>query len=339
MFNHTIDYIKTCIGFTPSWMDIKKDMSGFLPKWCKDVPYQIKGIAIKEACNAFWKAMGNPSFRRYKDPEQSCYIPKSAIKQNGIYPRLSGKGLRFCEALPEYPMDSRLIWRFNHWWLAVPHKQTISQLSENQGIVVSIDPGVRSFISFYSHKLAGNVGKGDFSRIQRLCYHLDKLISKRDLCKNKQRKRSLTKAMRRMRAKIKHLVNELHHKTAKFLTDNFDTILLPSFETRQMSNRATRSIGRRTVRSMLTFAHYKFKQFLKWKAHCTGKQVVDCSEAYTSKTHPQTGIIRNIGSAKWIKLTDGSMADRDLIGARNIMLRALVDSPMGLRFHAVNGSN
>jgi putative transposase len=236
-------------------------------------------------------------------------------------------------------MDSRLIWRFNYWWLAVPYVQTIPQLPENQGTVVSIDPGVRSFISFYSHKFAGNIGKGDFSRIQRLCFHLDKLISKRDKCKNKQSKRAFTKAVKRLRAKIVHLINELHHKAAKFLTDNFDIILLPTFETKQMSNRTTRGIGKRSVRSMLTFAHYRFKQFLKWKAHCTGKQVVDCNEAYTSKTHPQTGAIQNIGSAKWIKLVDGSMADRDIVGARNIMLRALVDSPMGLKFHAVNGSN
>ena len=78
---------------------------------------------------------------------------------------------------------------------------------------------------------------------------------------------------------------------------------------------------------MLTFSHYKFNQFLRWKAFQTGELVVDCNEAYTSKTHPQTGEIKNIGSAKWIKLLDGSRADRDVIGARNILLRALVDSP------------
>ena len=79
---------------------------------------------------------------------------------------------------------------------------------------------------------------------------------------------------------------------------------------------------------MLTFAHYRFKQFLKWKCECTGKQLVEVNEAYTSKTHPQTGEVRNIGSSKTIRLLDGSLADRDIVGARNILLRALVDSPM-----------
>lgn len=335
VFNQTIDYIRSCQNFSPSWMGIKKDMKNFLPHWCDAVPFQIKGIAIKEAHGAFWAAKGRPKFRAYKDPEQSCYIPKSAIKPAGIYPNVSGKGLYFCESLPEEPMDSRLIWRFNQWWLAVPHKQNLS-LPENQGKVVAIDPGVRSFISFYSSEVAGHIGSGDFSRIQRLCFHLDKLVSKRDLCKPKQKRRAMTAAIKRARAKIIHLTQELHHKAAKFLTDSFDVILLPTFETAAMASTAGRNIGKKTVRSMLTLSHFKFKQFLRWKAHCTGKNVVDCNEAYTSKTHPQTGQIRNIGGAKWIKLLDGSIANRDLVGARNIMLRALVDSPMGLKFHAVN---
>jgi putative transposase len=312
-------------------MDIKKDMLKQLPTWCNPVPFQIKGIAIKEACNAFWKAKGDPKFRTRKASEQSCFIPKSALSLKGVYPRISGKGLYFQENLPDNYKDSRLVWRYEKWWMAVPYIEKLS-IGENQSKIVSLDPGIRSFITFFSSDSSGHLGKGDFSRIQRLCFHLDTLVSKRDLSKNKQKRKSLTKASSRMRAKIKNLITELHHKTAKFLTDNFDVILLPTFETKQMSSKAGRKLRKKSVRSMLTFAHYKFKQFLKWKAFQTGKQVVDCCEAYTSKTHPQTGEIKNIGSAKWIKLLDGSRADRDDVGARNILLRALVDPPVGFSY-------
>ncbi|WP_369692230.1 zinc ribbon domain-containing protein [Desulfonema ishimotonii] len=94
-----------------------------------------------------------------------------------------------------------------------------------------------------------------------------------------------------------------------------------------MAQKAGRKIRKKSVRMMLTFSHYRFRQILRWKASQSGAVVADCCEAYTSKTHPQTGEIRNIGSAKWIKLKDGSGADRDITGARNILLRALVDSP------------
>lgn len=326
VFNQTFDYIRSCVNFTPSWMDIKKDMLKHLPAWCDSVPFQVKGIAIKEAHAAFFKAKGHPAFRSRKTPEQSCFIPKTAIKQNGIYPRVSGPGLYYQESLPQNIKDSRLIWRFEKWWIAIPHKAHLLR-AENQGRVVALDPGIRSFMTFYSSDYSGHIGKGDFSRIQRLCIHLDDLISRRDKCRNKQKKRSMTKASRRMRGKIIHLITELHFKAAKFLTDNFDVILLPTFETKQMAGKAKRKIRKKSVRMMLTLSHYKFKQILKWKAQQLGKTVIDCSEAYTSKTHPQTGEIKNIGGAKWIKLLDGSRADRDIVGARNILLRALVDSP------------
>ena len=89
---------------------------------------------------------------------------------------------------------------------------------------------------------------------------------------------------------------------------------------------------------MLTFAHYRFKMFLKWKAKQTGKEVVDVSEAYTSRTHPQTGVVKNIGGAKRIRLLNGSWVDRDIVGAFNILLKALVDSPSLFLQRAVNES-
>jgi putative transposase len=67
--------------------------------------------------------------------------------------------------------------------------------------------------------------------------------------------------------------------------------------------------------------------FLKNKCYEHGKLLIDVCEAYTSKTHPETGEIRNIGGAKTIKLSNGDVIDRDLVGSRNILLRDLVDTP------------
>lgn len=61
--------------------------------------------AIKEAHQAYWKASKPPRFRSSKNPTQSYYIPKNAIKACGIYPRVSGKDLRYSESLPETPLD------------------------------------------------------------------------------------------------------------------------------------------------------------------------------------------------------------------------------------------
>jgi len=223
VFNQTIDYIRSCVNFSPSWMDIKKDLLKQLPKWCGPVPFQIKAIAVKEAHQAYWKAKGHPRFRSRKAPMQSCYIPKSALKEAGIYPKISGQGLRYSEPLPEVPLDSRLIYQYHEWFLSVPHKKT-THVAENQGRVVALDPGVRTFQTFYSEHLAGQIGYDDFGRIQRLCHHLDKLISRTSKATGKA-KREMKRAAARIRKKIKNLIKEIHFKTARFLVDNFDVIL------------------------------------------------------------------------------------------------------------------
>lgn len=324
VFNWTIDYIRTCQNFAPTWMDIKRDATRILPAWTKEVPFQIKGIAIKEACQAFWKAKGKPAFRSRKNPEQSCFIPKSAIKATGIYPKVSGKGLRFHEPIPENHMDSRLMWRGEKWWVSVPSAKTISR-SENQASgIVAIDPGIRTFATFYSPDLSGKIGEGDYSRIYRLLLNLDRLYSARSKA-NSRKSKSITKAIRRATTRIRNLTDELHWKASRFLCERFFVILMPAYETKQMSGKKNRKIHSKTVRSMLGFRNYKFKQRLKWMALKLGNTVIDVSEAYTSKTHPQTGEVRNIGSAKWIRLNDGSMADRDLVGAHNILVKYLTE--------------
>ncbi len=341
-----IDHVRTDAGQRPleylkepgtraDWKSIKTGIIRNLPEWAKDVPYQIKSIAVRDACNAVkmakrkFKQTGEiqeVKFRSGKNPEQSLFIPATAIKDSGIYPRVAGKGLRYAENLPSMPRDSRLILRGGKWYLSVAFKSTTS-IPENQGRVVALDPGIRSFITFFSEDSCGHMGQGDFGRIQRLAAHLDDLISRRSKEKDRKRRQRMRKAEMQLRERIRNLIDELHHKAARFLVDNFDVILLPTFESKDMSAKAGRKLRRKSVRSLLSFAHYRFKQFLKHKAFETGKCVLDVCEAYTSKTISWTGErVKNLGGRKTIRSGDVVM-DRDINGARGIFLRALVDTP------------
>lgn len=135
-----------------------------------------------------------------------------------------------------------------------------------------------------------------------------------------------------MRQKVRNLIGELHRKVGYFLVKNFDGILLPRFETSQMALHGARRLRSKSVRQMMSFAHYRFKQFLKHKAFEFGKLVIDCCEAYTSKTVSWTGeIVQNLGGRKTISSADGRKLDRDLNGARGIFLCALVETPRSFR--------
>ena len=135
-------------------------------------------------------------------------------------------------------------------------------------------------------------------------------------------------AQARTRQRITNLVDELHWQLARWLTSNYRIILLPTFETQDMTQRAGRKIRSKTARMMLTFRHFEFKRRLRWKAWQRGALVLDVNEAYTSKTRSWDGTVNTkLGGAKAIRDDTGFGMDRDVNGARGIFLRALGDSP------------
>ena len=339
VFNKAAEYLKQP-GTTANWKKIKGPLLASLPAWCAAIPYQIKSLAIRDACKATTQvkiltkqgarkedgSLLDIHFRSKHDPVQSFYVPKSAVSGHGIYYTLLGR-LRLRAALPTMHGDGRLVCAYGSYYLTLPVIEPRYE-AENQGRVVALDPGIRSFVTFFAEDSCGWFASGDFSRIQRLCAHLDRLISKADTASSHTKAR-LRKAASRLRRKIRHLIDELHHKVALFLVTNFDVILLPTFETSQMVSKGARKLRAKSVRNMLTFAHYRFKMLLKHKAFEYGKTVLDVCEAYTSKTVSWTGeILHTLGGRKIIQGTDGQRMDRDLNGARGIMLRALEDTPL-----------
>jgi len=348
VYNSTIKYLQEP-ETKANWMAIKTEILSGLPEWAKSVPFQIKSIAIKDACLAVKAAkMGFKKdgqirkcrFRSRKDTKQSVFVPKSAIKDCGIYHSILGR-CQLKEALPIGFSDGRLTLAYGEYYLVVSvsvaggqHPTEVQPVpTDNQGRLVALDPGVRTFMTYFSEQAYGWLGDDSNLFIQKLCFRLDKLVSRLSKAKSQQ-KRRLKKAASRLRCKIKNLVKELHYKTARFLVDNFDVILLPTFETSQMVSKSRRKLRNKSVRQMLTLSHYEFKTFLKWKAWEQSKTVIDCNEAYTSKTVSWTGeIVKNLGGARTIKSLSTLMKmDRDLNGARGIFLRALVDTPW-LREH------
>ena len=334
-FNKTVEYLKEP-GTKAAWKSIKTGIIHHtdVPERLQDAPYQVKSIAVRDACGAVSNAkkkygktaaFQQVSWRSRKNPRQGCFIPATAVSERGAYHTILGD-LRMAEPIPDDHRDSRLTLHNGQYHLVVPCPARRCE-SETQARVVALDPGIRSFLTWFSEREAGHIGRGDFGRIQRLCHHLDALLGKAAKASGR-RKRNMYRAATRMRVRVGNLIDELHHQAARFLVDNFDLVLLPTFETREMSQRGRRRLRSKSVRSMLTFAHYRFQQFLLWKAWETGKQVLLVNEAYTSKTCSWSGeIVANLGGRREIVGSDGVRLDRDINGARGIFLRALGDHP------------
>ena len=325
-YNQAITHLKTP-ETKVNWKGIKTPLVHALPEWANNVPYQVKSVAIRDACQAVsnakrkCKKTKKSQFVRYRNRyrKQNIFIPKSAVSSKGVYHTVLGQ-LELAEKLPLNPRDSRLTLERGEYYLSVPYETEIALDPKPEGLA-ALDPGGRMFLSVYSPNRVANIGAGAFGRIFRLCQHLDKLVGR--VAKKPPNRRRLKAAEDRIRSRIHNLINELHHQSAAWLTKTFTHIAMPDFNWHSVASGKLRS---KTVRGLATFAHGRFREILKH--HCTKRGTVlgSGSEAYTSKTDPRSGQIKKIGSAKMIKLSDGKTYLRDNVGALGIFLRALSDA-------------
>lgn len=341
--------IKTSCTF-PSWMTLsKKDNRDFWEdreKWLKPIPNKCFIQAIRHACDARRSGFKTGKhfklkFRSRKDKIQSCCIPKKSVKQNVIFGQKMKKysgiaEIKFTELLPDNFLDCELVLDHNRWFLCVPYKKTITPI-ESQDRVVALDVGIRKFLTFYSEDDCGFIGKNVTNRLFRLSKTLDDVISAISKSKGKLKRVFKLKADR-IRVKIKNLVKELHYKVCNFLIKNYDIVLLPHYEVKDFVIRCGRKLNNKSVRNMLSLNFYKFSQTLIRKFNETKgflklddklySRVVRVNEAYTSKTQTWDGKVAKVGSKETLKISDDITIDRDINGARNIFIRALVDSPI-----------
>ncbi|MCI0714108.1 MAG: transposase [Chloroflexi bacterium] len=336
IYNLTVENLRKHDGPTPDWKEYKKYINSITPEWALECPRAIRDIAVREACFALRDNKKKVKqglidgfelhFRSRKNPMQSCFIRNDAIQPHGIYIRYSGS-LKFSEPLPDKPKDSKLIYHRGRWYLSVPYETTTQRhVAENQGRVVALDTGIRTFMTFFSDDSFGWLGDGDYQRIMKLLLAMDNLKSQMAKSTARHRQR-LKKAFNKLAHKRDDLIADMHHKVALFLVQNYDIILLPDFEVSNMVKRQKRKINSKTVRAMLGLKFYQFEEHLERKAFEYGKTVVGVNEAYTSKTNSWTGEVNvKLGGRKTIYV-DGVPVDRDLNGARGIYLRVMAATP------------
>lgn len=282
-YNKTVEYLKQ--PYTKAqWKSIKTDLLHEMPEWSKEVPYQIKSVAIRDCCQAVsnakkkFKQTGKfqeIKFRSKKRGDNNLFIPQSAVSENGVYHTILGK-LKTAEPLWKPLHDCRVVLQNGRYFVIIPIDVAVKRPDSQRLSSCALDCGVRTFQTVFSKELILKVGEHDFQRIFRYCYSLDKLISR----KKKEISNKFNKAMQRIRWKVRDLIDEIHNKLALTLCRFFDVVYIPSFETHDMVSK----LKHKTSRAMLGWAHYRFKMKLKAKAEEYSCRVVDCTEEYTSKT-------------------------------------------------------
>ena len=322
-------------------------------KWMLDIPKEVRAESINDLCKAYdstFKLLNNGTIKKFnmnyrkKKNDQSIVLPSSALKFDDdnnlqLYKRILKENslLKFNkrEKIPKIEFNCRLkLAKPNIWILYIPYTEAGYNGIENQDAkILSLDPGVRTFLTGYSpNGSVIKIGDQDISRLIRLCLLIDKMqskISSKDM-KCYKRLRILNK-MQKLRLKIKNLKEDMHWKVCNYLCNNYNYILLPTFEVSNMIVKNSRKIKSKTVRKLLNLNHGAFRERLKTKAldkkDC---YIIMCNESFTSKTCTNCGTINETlgGKKKFKCLKCHISVDRDINGARNILLRALGADPV-----------
>ena len=314
--------------------------------WQKEVPYDTRQLAIKalldcyESQFALKKAGLAPKvfvgFRSRKAPRQTFSVSSKALdleKMQIFKRRLKGKKARLrlrkrdLVKVPENCGDLTVLWtRPGKWYLCLPCEVKAKEMpiyDSPKYKSVFLDPGVRTFQTFYSPDGAcGKLGKGYYDNVVLpLQQRVDLLTSVAAKAKSRT-KRNLRRRCCVLRTKARNVVDDLHRKTCHFLCGAFDAVFIPPFETQRMAARAGRKINSAATRGMLSLAHYRFRKRLEDYASRTGTAVYVVGEGMTTKTCGGCGHLNDVGgSARYSCAACGLVADRDYAAARNICLR------------------
>ena len=285
------------------------------------------------------KTVDRPSTRHKNDNKD---IKRRKWSEVSLFPNFMGGKIFLTEEIPSEEINSGVKItrnRLGHFHMHVPISTSWEDLPklkpEAERKVVALDPGVRAFQTFYSPENDfGSYATGEhgFANVFKEAEKCDKMVS--ELTNEKltyRQRKDLTRSKHRSIERCRNLVNEAHKKVVSDLCKNYDTILLPVFESQNMvkkpknENDKRRVIGSKTARALLGWKHYEFRKYLASKVVMCGKELVVVTEEYTTQCCGQCGNLnKNLGGSKVYTCKECSFkCGRDENAARNIFLKYL----------------
>ena len=201
---------------------------------------------------------------------------------------------------------------------SVKYDETIKK---NKNEYISLDPGIRCFLTGYTESKDIKIGENLMSTITK---HLNKI----DRIKNKKHnisKKLKQKIEKKQYFKIKNKVDDMHWKTIKYLITNNKQILIGNLSTKKISSNKTGNLPDMSKRVGSSMSLYKFKQRLEYKCGINKTKYKEIDESYTSKTCSNCGNFKkDLGTNKIYKCNKcGMKIDRDINGSRCILINGI----------------
>ena len=239
------------------------------------------------------KALKNPKFGTRFVPDGGCQISKNALGEYFLH----------------VPMD---------------YKKVPDVFDERPG--VAMDPGVRKFQTTYdtdgNSYMFGN--KEDNDKQWKIIQRMDDINGL--LGGKKRGNKRLLREKVRILIDNKHRRDDIHHKVSSFISKNYSCVLIGNLDTKELVKKTPgySSLRTKTKREMLGEAHGLFRNRLEEKCEAQRTVYMTVHEHYTSRCCGVCGCLCPKSSLETkVCVNCHTVVDRDISGARNILLKHL----------------
>lgn len=212
---------------------------------------------------------------------------------------------------------AKLVQLKKHWFLHISVTiQSDDWTKENNQHVIGIDRGLRQIMTTYDER-----GKTRFFNGRRVAYIRKKYYHLRKQLQSKETK-SAKRKLKKLGQKENRWMTDINHQLSKTLVDHYGKNSLFVLEDLTDVSFEKTTSNKEQTRDLHSWAFYQLEQFLTYKAHLNGSQVINVSAQYTSQRCPKCGQIkkenRNHHLHEYRCDACGFRTNDDRIGAMNL---------------------
>lgn len=251
-------------------------------------------------------------------------IERGYIINNSICPNrlgeikcfYDGKPFNINDIVTKYKSDIKLLYNEEtkqYTILIAEHVEINDEEKTNK--VIILDPGIRAFLTGISENGIEKIGTN-------LSEKISKLIKKKENIELTKKIINKKNNIKWLNLKIKYLIDELHWKTANYLTKKYETILIGDMSSKSIISKKNNKISPITKKVAQMMSLYKFKQRLQFKCQINKCNYKEVNEYMTSKTCSKcTWINKNLEGNKVFECQNCKIKiDRDINASRNIYI-------------------
>lgn len=332
MYNKTNKIIKQHVHekkHIPTWRTIR---TNFMKDYKKKITqeYNVLSHTLDHSiheCSSHYKSCKNNKnvkhfnirYKKFNKNHLNMTIEKTALKDKGFMPSKISDEIKNTSN-SSYKSEHDVILTYDRrkdiFTFIKPKKYTTNNERNTKKKYISIDPGIRKYMTCMDDEGIIEIGKNLKQHFEKNFKKLDLYDSKKSKCKKKREQ---------LYQKMRNKIDDLHWKTANYLTNNYENILIGNMSTQSVISNEDTKLDKLNKRTLLLLRLYNFRERLEYKCKLKDVNYMLIDESYTSKTCSNCGNLKkNLGGNKTYKCDECNICiDRDYNGCRNIFYHGL----------------